>query len=356
MKNKMENKLLLSLLLAITFVGSVSAQNYRTQDYRSQDYVTIFEDCDYRGKSRDIYVGEFNNMDRVDFGNDRISSIQVPQGFQVTIYEDDDYRGDYARVDRNVSCFDKSWNDKVSSLRVQQTGRPDYSNNQPRYDNNRSNNRYDQTPTARSNANAQNVSYVAFAGRVLQQTSSNQWEMINRKNQRAQLTETARDKYAVYLENQYSGQRVRIDFFADEVTVVNRNDQQQRYKMDRHYSVQPSPNYNQTVNNGYNPPNNNVVQGNIINGRCFDIKAYSDGGSAGLRFSSGKAFYRYNSKPHTGRICHTGELKVEISKRDPQTSVVLEINGRPYTFSKNEKHDLLKASWYRKNLTLFVRP
>jgi len=342
----MKNILLLSLALVISFVGSVSAQSYR-----GQDYVTIFEDCDYRGKSRDIYVGDFDNMGRVDFGNDRVSSIQVPQGFEVTIYEHDAFRGDYARVDRNVSCFDKNWNNQVSSLRVQQVGKPNYSNNQ-----------YAQAPTAPSNATAQSVSYVAFAGRLLQKTSNSQWEMSNKNGQVSKLTEVARNQYAVYLQNRYSAQRVRIDFFTNDVTVINRNGSQQRYTMDQHYTAIPKPNYNSAYNNNYakpvysQPNYSGSNNSNIIQGGCFDVKAYSDGGSAGLKISGVNEFLRFNSKAYTGRVCHKGELKMEINKRNPQTSVVVEINGRPYTFSKNEKHDVYKASWYRKNLTLFSQP
>ena len=339
----MKNTLLLSLLPVIFLVGSASAQSYR-----GQDYVTIYEDCDYRGKSRDIYVGDFNNMGRVDFGNDRVSSIQVPQGFEATIYEDDDFRGDYARVDRNVSCFDKNWNNKVSSLRVQQTGRPDYSNSQPNYNNDR---QVAQVPVAPSNASAKDVAYVAFTDHVLQQTGNRKWEMTYKNGQSTQLTEVARDQYAVYLQNQFTRERVRIDFFTDDITVINRNGRQQRYKLDQHYTALPTPSYSPSLGNNSQFNNNNVIRGN-----CVDVKAYSDGGSAGLKITGVNGFLRFNSKPYTGRVCLKGELKVEISKRNPQTSVVLELNGQRYTFSKNEKHDLLRAAWYRKNLTLYVQP
>ena len=338
------NKRVLPFFISIFLLGASSAWG---QNHHGQAYVTIYEDCGYRGKSRDIPVGNYQEMDRVGFANDRISSIKVPQGFDVTIYEDDDFRGAFAHVDRNVSCFDKNWNNAVSSLKV--TQRHSVHNNTV-------------------HANATNVSYVSFSGQVLQQSNKNQWTLSNKHHRNTvQLNEIDRTNYAVYLQNSYSGEKLRIDFFTNDVTVVDRKGYQQSYTIEQSHAALAQPNYkhfkntNRPINNRAHQPinkkaaNKHAINNHIIRGKCFDIKAYSDGGSAGLRFSGHKGFHRYNSKPYTGRICHNGQITMEVSKKNPSTSVVVELNGQHYTFAKNEKYTLLNT-WYRKNVTLHVTP
>lgn len=338
----MNNKLLLSLFISIVLLGASSAW---AQNYRGQSYVTIYEDCGYRGSNRDIPAGNYADMARAGFANDRISSIKIPQGFDVTIYEDDDYRGSFAKLDRNISCFDKSWNNKVSSLKVTQ---------QHSVHNNGAH-AADHTSV---NANAKNVSYVSFADQVLQQINNKQWQLSNNRHRKiTELSELDRTNYAVYLQNRYTGERVRIDFFSNDVTVIDRNAYQQSYKINQTQAAYAQKNYKHSKKI-IKPIKKPVIQAanhNVIRGKCFDIKAYSDGGTAGLRFSGHDGFHRYNSKPYKARICHNGEITMEVSKKNPNTSVVVELNGHRYTFAKNEKYTLLNT-WYRKNLTLLVKP
>ena len=47
--------------------------------------VTVFEHGDYQGRSQDLIVGY--NAGPLAVGNDVISSVRVPRGFRVTLYE-----------------------------------------------------------------------------------------------------------------------------------------------------------------------------------------------------------------------------------------------------------------------------
>jgi hypothetical protein len=45
---------------------------------------------------------------------------------------------------------------------------------------------------------------------------------------------------------------------------------------------------------------------------------------------------------------------MELSKTDPGTDVVVDINGRSYRFAPNEQADAYLNSWYRKKIRLQV--
>lgn len=86
----------------------------------AQTYVTLHEDCNYGGKSYTLPAGTFNGY-QMKIGNDRLSSIQIPPGFKVTLYENDDYRGRSQTFTSNIACLDVNWNDMASSIVVEST-------------------------------------------------------------------------------------------------------------------------------------------------------------------------------------------------------------------------------------------
>jgi len=172
-------------------------------------------------------------MRRIDFGNDKISSIRVPNGFTVTIFEDDDYRGDSARIIRSISCFDKKWNDRVSSLSVDSDNRRSYQS-KPNYDNDGrpvvGSDRTRKNKYAKAGITGRNVARVGFGNRRLQKINQYEWLMSNlRTGDSIQFKEVSRDENTVLLRNDSTSQRARIDLFANDITVINRNGRSQRF-------------------------------------------------------------------------------------------------------------------------------
>jgi hypothetical protein len=280
----------------------------------------------------------------------------------LAIYEDDNFRGGYARISQNISCFDRQWNDKVSSLKV--TGytndhRNDRSyNNQQRnnsnnnrgyegrnYDNRSRDNYGSNQRNNNANVNAKNVAKVVFDGKVLQQLDKKNWNMSGQRNGVTQFKETRRDRDTVHLQNDYTGQRVRIDLFANDVTLVNQNGRQQRY------SIQ---NKQAALNTRSTEPVQTTTTNRRIRQECFDYTATSRGGEASVRFQTRESLKRFNNKTVSGRICHKGTLTMEIGKRQPNTDVVITIAGQKYRFGPNEQETELLNSWYRKRVQLSV--
>ncbi|HUR66505.1 MAG TPA: peptidase inhibitor family I36 protein [Chitinophagaceae bacterium] len=105
----MSRKFLLTLSCALLFTV-LTAQNY----------VTLYEDCNYRGRSYFLEAGTYRGY-QMKISNDRLSSMQVPAGMKVTIYEHDNYSGRSKTFLSNTYCLDESWNDMASSIVVEGT-------------------------------------------------------------------------------------------------------------------------------------------------------------------------------------------------------------------------------------------
>ncbi len=97
--------------------------NLFIQSAHSQNFVTIYEECNFRGRSADLYAGNFRS-EVMKLGNDRLSSINIPNGFKVTIYEHDGFGGRSQTFMSTISCLPAEWNDMASSIVVESNSRP----------------------------------------------------------------------------------------------------------------------------------------------------------------------------------------------------------------------------------------
>ncbi len=80
--------------------------------------VILYEDCNYRGKAIGIYEGQWDTAALRRFGmeNDKVSSIKILSGFQITASSNDYARGGVNKTfDRNIPCLtNHSFNDVLS--------------------------------------------------------------------------------------------------------------------------------------------------------------------------------------------------------------------------------------------------
>ena len=87
--------------------------------------VTLFADCNFAGKSAEVSFGEYASMEKAGFANDMLSSIKIPKGLKVQIFEHNDFKGDTIEFIEDISCLTKfkqgkvrNWNDRASSLKI----------------------------------------------------------------------------------------------------------------------------------------------------------------------------------------------------------------------------------------------
>lgn len=89
-----------------------------------QKLPTVYEDHGFCGRQQVLQLGDYRKKN-LSFGNDRISSIKVPRGYTVRMWDDDKYKDrNYTYVGPTYIPFLNGFNDKVSSLKVRRTGEP----------------------------------------------------------------------------------------------------------------------------------------------------------------------------------------------------------------------------------------
>ena len=95
----------------------------------AQNNIGLFEQCNYGGKRSYLNPGSYKAW-QMGVGNDKLSSIQIPNGMRVTVYEHDDFKGRSATYTSSIGCLTDGWDDNTSSIVVEDL------NNQPGYNQN----------------------------------------------------------------------------------------------------------------------------------------------------------------------------------------------------------------------------
>lgn len=76
--------------------------------------VIIYTDANYQGWGRELGVGSYNDTG---IGNDSLTSVIVPAGYRVTLYEDGNYKGNSVVLTSDSPGLD-NFNDRASSIIV----------------------------------------------------------------------------------------------------------------------------------------------------------------------------------------------------------------------------------------------
>lgn len=353
--------LIVSLLAALIMSLSAAGQNYPPRDaYQpssNADYVTVYEDCDFQGKGRALAAGSYGDVRDLNLRNDSISSVQVPPGMRVVLYENERLRGKSTLISNDIRCLNRDWNDQTSSIKVvkENSNRraardaEGYTDSRPddrRGYEGRRNNRNDSAEDNRRRNDVRNftkgVTSIAFANTTLAQSNGNRWRMVS-GNKEDVYRETARTGQVIYLQHNRFNQQLQIDMFANKVLFQTSNGRAIEY---------PITGVNTARANRPNPRQEG--QNRVIASSCFRYQAYTKGGRGGIRFHGKDGFHQFTNKGFSDRICHAGPLVMEINKTEPGTEVVVEINNEQYRFAANEKADAFRNTWYRKKVTLIV--
>lgn len=83
--------------------------------------VTLYPDCRYQGPGIALSAGEYTlaKLQRLGMANNSVSSIRVPAGYEIAVYENDFFRGQALRFQQSDQCLrDNDMNDKITSVVV----------------------------------------------------------------------------------------------------------------------------------------------------------------------------------------------------------------------------------------------
>lgn len=87
--------------------------------------VKLFQHCNYGGYSAVLPVGNYNTqaLNALGVKDNDVSSIRVPAGYKVTLFNNDNFTGNSIERTQDDSCFvSASFNDVASSIRVEKLG------------------------------------------------------------------------------------------------------------------------------------------------------------------------------------------------------------------------------------------
>ncbi len=86
--------------------------------------VSVYEECNYRGPSANLEVGRFD-VGQFGIRNDVLTSLRVPRGYRVVLFENRGFSGPSIEFRDDKSCITGYWARKTSSIIVERT----YDNN-----------------------------------------------------------------------------------------------------------------------------------------------------------------------------------------------------------------------------------
>jgi hypothetical protein len=86
----------------------------------STDVVTVYKDSNFSGFSGGLTIGDYDTERLNSLGvlNDDISSLRISEGFQVILFQDDNFTGASLILNSDTTSLDNNWNNKVSSIRI----------------------------------------------------------------------------------------------------------------------------------------------------------------------------------------------------------------------------------------------
>jgi hypothetical protein len=83
------------------------------------DKVVIYVDEDYKGQSASLLPGTYATMAQAGFPDKAMSSLIVPPGYRVVIYDQENFRGkSYTITASKTKFYLSGWSDKTSSIAV----------------------------------------------------------------------------------------------------------------------------------------------------------------------------------------------------------------------------------------------
>jgi hypothetical protein len=85
----------------------------------SNQAVVIYTDANYKGQSASLLPGTYSTMAQAGFPDNALSSLTVPVGYRVVLYEFENFAGKSITINGSTSGFlFSNWNDRTSSIAV----------------------------------------------------------------------------------------------------------------------------------------------------------------------------------------------------------------------------------------------
>ncbi len=110
-----------SIVIEETYGNNNNNNNNNNNQYpaNANEAVVIYTDGNYKGQSASLLPGTYSTMVQVGFPDNALSSLAVPVGYRVVIYEFENFAGkNYTITASKPGFIISGWNDKTSSIAV----------------------------------------------------------------------------------------------------------------------------------------------------------------------------------------------------------------------------------------------
>jgi hypothetical protein len=115
------------LLLVLFFTFSAHAGSKKKSLPAAPASATFYQNCSYGGWAAGLTIGSYKLAQLISAGatNDEISSLRVPAGLKVVLFEHENFVGSSITLTADNDCLvDEGWNNRVSSIRVESNTAP----------------------------------------------------------------------------------------------------------------------------------------------------------------------------------------------------------------------------------------
>ncbi len=242
--------------------------------------IIVFSDCDYNGRFKVLREGDYDALRKVGVEHNAVSSIYIPEGMAVEVFQRRGFRGHWYRLNQSQACLPGKWDNRIGAMRVME-------------DNPKNSFGFSDDYRRRGDGSMQ-------FGR-------NGWDNTPGFGKR-------------YSSGVPGGENWGNDY---------------RRNWFRHFA--------DNQGGGNKKPKNNC-QPYSITGNHPDV---------GIRFLAGDhTFHLTGSGTTNAKVCHRGQVQVELAKKRAPAEVILRVGGRNYVFRGGDNGDRYQNGWYRKYFTV----
>ena len=346
----------------------------------NDNHVIVFSECGYAGRSKGLPVGDYDALRKVGVEHNAISSMIIPEGLAVEVFQLRRFGGHWYRLNQNQICLKGNWDNRIGSLRVVEDDPRNSFGYSERYteDSSRGNChpftfRAIEGDAAIRFVDQTNKMTPVRAGRAVEGELCDQdqvrVEMAKKDRRTGAVLTVANTDYEFKPWAQYDD--FRGNLYRKYVTIDLPWSKRDRRNIE--YGKNgwgDTPGFGRRFSSGVESGENwgNNYQGkwyetvakkkknNNQGDDCTAFVALGNHPDTGVRFLVGEhKFHLIGSGRIDRYLCHTGQVTVEIAKKRKEAQVVLNIGGNTYEFRGGDSGDRYQNDWYRKYYKINVR-
>ncbi len=394
---KLKTVLGLINLFVITFIMAPSVfaahnnGNGWQQSNWDDQHVIVFRDCGYSGPSKSVPVGDYSLLKDIGIDQNAISSIIVPEGLAVEIFQRRKYRGHWYRINQNQICLKGNWNDRIGSMRVVRDNTrnsygfsQDYTSDQPGQGKNchpfivRS---FDGAGAIRFVDEEDQLTRVR-SGRALEgdfcRKGSARVELAKEARGGEVILEIAGKEYRFEPWSQYDD--FRRNWYRRYITIDLPKKRQNKNNIvygangwgntpgfGKRYSsgVESGANwgnnyrgrwYRPVAVNKPKPVKPSAPSTDSTAANCVSYSVTGNHKDVGVRFFvDDQDFHLTGYGTKKKQLCHKGTISFELAKKKIPGEVVVRIGGKTFAFKAGDKGHRYANNWYRKYYKVNLR-